>query len=242
MNVLITGANGFLGRNLIDRLSSIPEITVYPYHHLDGQQQLEEYCRKSDFVFHFAAVSRPDRTEDFTKVNVDFLETLLDSLKKVGNKCPVLLSSSTQAELKGRFAGSLYGLSKLKAEELLLSYGEINGVQVMYYRLPHLFGKWGAPNYNNVVHTLLYNYAHGLSVKIDDPNVMLELMWEEDLLDDMISIMQSVEHKCGILDNPITYNCSLGQLNEIIKGFSLKRQPLGDFQFKLYESYTVYRS
>ena len=206
MNILVTGAKGFVGRNLCAQLNNIkdgkarfygiapatsetePKITeVYEYDIDSTPEQLDEYCSKADFVFNLAGVNRPKDQAEFMSGNFGFASTLLDTLKKYGNTCPVMLSSSIQATLSGRFGDSEYGRSKKAGEELFFQYSEETGAKVLVYRFPNLFGKWCRPNYNSVVATFCNNIANDLSIQVNDPNVELELLYIDDLVDEMIS-------------------------------------------------------
>ena len=182
MNILITGAAGFVGKNLTERLKAIrdgkdrtrPALTVdalYLYDLQSAPEVLEEGCRQADFVFNLAGVNRPENPEDFHKGNFGFASTLLDTLKRYGNICPVMLSSSIQATLIGRYANGGYGLSKKEGEELFFAYGAETGAKVLVYRFPNLFGKWCRPNYNSAVATFCHNYAHDLPITVSDPAV-----------------------------------------------------------------------
>ena len=207
MKILVTGAKGFVGKNLCTQLNnirtgkarcygdlSIDEVFEYD---LDSTpEQLEAWCRDCDFVFNLAGVNRPQNPEDFMKGNFGFASTLLDTLKKYGNKAPVMLSSSAQASLTGRFGNSEYGRSKKAGEDLFLQYGEENGVKVLVYRFPNLYGKWCRPNYNSAIATFCNNIANGLPITVNDPSVELEVLYIDDLVDEMILALKGQEHRC----------------------------------------------
>lgn len=260
MNVLITGANGFVGKNLTQRLYTLRD-------HRDRTQptlQIEEiflctretapgvfteYCRKADFVVHLAGVNRPQNPEEFAVGNTDFTRTLLEQLRKSGNRCPVLLSSSIQASLAGRYAGSPYGQSKKAAEELLLAYGEETGAAGIIYRLPNLFGKWCRPNYNSVVATFCHHIARDLPITVSDPAVELELVYIDDLIDEILNAMEGHPHRtdgayCGVL---VSHRVTLGEIVRLLQTFHDQPQtlllpeiPEGSFEKKLYSTYLSY--
>ena len=201
MNVLVTGANGFVGKNLTQRLSTIKDHRDRTRPALQIEEillctrdtsagTLADYCKKANFVVHLAGVNRPQNPEEFTAGNTDFTRTLLEMLRKSGNRCPVLLSSSIQASLVGRYAGSPYGQSKKAAEELLLAYGEETGADGMIYRLPNLFGKWCRPNYNSAVATFCHHIAREEPITVSDPTVELELVYIDDLIDEILNAME----------------------------------------------------
>lgn len=241
MKVLITGANGFLGKNLIDRLNWEKGIKVLPYHHTESRDLLAAYCREADFVFHLASVCRPKDPAEFKEGNVDYLKSVLSALEEAQNKCPVLLTSSIQAGLEGRYAYSIYGITKRQAEELLMAYGSRTGARVMYYRLPHLFGKWGTPNYNNVLHTFCFNVAHGLPIRVDDPSVELPVVWVEDLLDDMLLALRDSSYK-GRLTSPFVEVSTVGQVAELLQQFAVHAvAPQTPFEHKLYNTFITYK-
>ena len=194
MNILITGAAGFVGKNLTAALECIrdgrdkthPGLTVgelYLYDIDSDPALLETACRKAEFVFNLAGVNRPKNQEEFMQGNFGFASTLLDTLKKYHNTCPVMLSSSIQATMVGRYAGSEYGRSKKAGEELFFAYAAETGAKVLVYRFPNLFGKWCRPNYNSAVATFCHNYAHDLPITVNDPGVELELLYIDDLVD-----------------------------------------------------------
>lgn len=204
MKILVTGAKGFVGRNLCAQLNNIREGKARNYpvqieeifeYDLDSTpEELDRYCREADFVFNLAGVNRPENPEDFRKGNFGFASTLLDTLKKHGNTCPVMLSSSIQATLIGRYAGHPYGESKKAGEELFFDYSEETGAKVLVYRFPNLFGKWCRPNYNSAVATFCNNIANDLPIQVNDPSVELELLYIDDLVDEMILALQGKEH------------------------------------------------
>ena len=196
MKVLVTGAKGFVGRNLCAQLNNIKDgkaknypveiEAVFEYDIDSTPEELDRYCREADFVFNLAGVNRPENPEDFRKGNFGFATTLLDTLRKHGNTCPVMLSSSIQATLIGRYAGHPYGESKKAGEELFFDYAAETGAKVLVYRFPNLFGKWCRPNYNSAVATFCNNIANGLPVHVSDPSVELELLYIDDLVHEMI--------------------------------------------------------
>ena len=207
MKILVTGAKGFVGKNLCASLYNIrdgkdrtrPELkidAVYEYDIDTNPALLDEYCQKADFVFNLAGVNRPKETSEFMKGNFGFASTLLDTLKKYGNKCPVMLSSSQQASLTGRFGNSEYGRSKKAGEDLFLKYQEETGAKVLVYRFPNLFGKWCRPNYNSAVATFCNAVANDLPYTVNDPTVELELLYIDDLVDEMMACLKGEEHRC----------------------------------------------
>lgn len=222
MNILITGAAGFVGRNLVENLKNIrdgknrtrPNLQVkeiYEYDQDNTLEQLDEWCSKADFVFHLAGVNRPKDPKEFKEINFGFASTLLDTLKKHGNKCPVMLSSSLQATLVGRFGISEYGLSKCEGEELFFRYAEETGAKAYVYRFPNLVGKWVRPNYNSAVGTFCNNVANDLPITVNDSSVELEMLFIDDLIDEMYDALEGHPHraeypKVGEVVDGITYD------------------------------------
>ena len=207
LKILVTGAKGFVGKNLCWALKNIqtgkdkthPGLAidaVYEYDLDSTPEQLDAWCREADFVFNLAGVNRPQNQEEFMKGNFGFASTLLDTLKKYNNTCPVMLSSSQQASLTGRFGNSEYGRSKKAGEDLFLEYGAQTGAKVLVYRFPNLFGKWCRPNYNSAVATFCNAFANDLPYTVNDPSVELELLYIDDLVDEMIAALQGQEHHC----------------------------------------------
>ena len=270
MNILITGAAGFVGKNLCENLKAIadgrnkthPAISIseiYEYDIDTAPALLEEYCQKADFVFNLAGVNRPQNPDDFMKGNYSFAATLMETLKKYGNKCPVMMSSSVQATCIGRY-DSEYGRSKKAGEELAFAYGEETGAKVLVYRFPNLFGKWCRPNYNSAVATFCNNIANDLPITVNDPSVMLELLYIDDLVDEMILGLKGQEHHCEfegidtvICDSgrycaaPVTHRVTLGQIVELLESFKAQPStllmpeiPAGSFAKKLYSTYLSY--
>lgn len=271
MKVLVTGAAGFVGKNLVASLKNIrdgkdrtrPELSVDEIYEYDIQTDpvlLEEYCAKTDFVFNLAGVNRPKDNAEFMAGNFGFATTLLETLKKHGNTCPVMLSSSIQATLLGRYAGSDYGRSKLAGEELFFSYGAETGAKVLVYRFPNLFGKWCRPNYNSAVATFCNNIANDLPIQVSDPKVELELLYIDDLVEEMLDALEGREHHCEFdgVDAveraegrycfaPMTHKVTLGEIVELLKSFQLQPQslmlpeiPQASFAKKLYSTYLSY--
>ena len=258
MNILITGAKGFAGRNLVANLYTIkdgknrtrPEIkidNIFEYDIDSTADELREYCSKADFVFHLAGVNRPKDTSEFSG-NYGILGKVLDELKSFGNKAPVMLSSSVQATLEGRFAGSEYGKSKLEAENMLFGYGEKTGARALVYRLPNLFGKWCRPNYNSAVATFCNNTAKDLPITVNDPAVELELLYIDDFVDEMLNALEGKETKDGnFCSFPVTHKVTLGEIVELLDSFKAQSQtlvvpeiPHNSFAKKLYSTYLSY--
>ena len=279
MNILVTGAEGFVGRNLCANLRNIQEgkdrtrpdlkiDEVYEYDIDTDPKMLDEWCQKCDFVFNLAGVNRPKETSEFMEGNFGFASTLLDTLKKYGNKCPVMLSSSQQASLTGRFGNSEYGRSKKAGEDLFLKYQEETGAKVLIYRFPNLFGKWCRPNYNSAVATFCNNIANDLPIQVNDPNVELELLYIDDLVQEMLNCMEGKEHRCEFdgldiipisLDRiteeqkgrycycPVTHKVTLGRIVELLHQFAeqpktlmMPEIPKYSFEKKLYSTYLSY--
>ena len=258
MNILITGAKGFAGRNLVANLYTIkdgknrtrPEIkidNIFEYDIDSTADELREYCSKADFVFHLAGVNRPKDVSEFSG-NYGILGKVLDELKSFGNKAPVMLSSSVQATLEGRFAGSEYGKSKLEAENMLFGYGKKTGARVLVYRLPNLFGKWCRPNYNSAVATFCNNTAKDLPITVNDPAVELELLYIDDFVDEMLNALEGKETKDGnFCSFPVTHKVTLGEIVELLDSFKAQSQtlvvpeiPHNSFAKKLYSTYLSY--
>ena len=271
MNILITGAAGFVGKNLTAALQSIkegkdrthPGLSIgelYLYDIDSPAELLEEACREADFVFNLAGVNRPQTQEEFMQGNFGFASVLLDTLKKYHNTCPVMLSSSIQATLIGRYAAGEYGKSKKAGEDLFFAYGEETGAKVLVYRFPNLFGKWCRPNYNSAVATFCHNYAHDLPITVNDPSVQLELLYIDDLVDEMIAALEGREHHCEFdgVDTvlteggrfcaaPVTHKVTLGEIVALLDGFKAQPEtllmpeiPYNSFAKKLYSTYLSY--
>lgn len=271
MNILITGAAGFVGKNLVASLKNIrdgkdrthPGLSIgdlYEYDIDTPAELLDGYCKNADFVFNLAGVNRPKDNSEFMSGNFGFASELLLSLKKHNNKCPVMISSSIQASLLGRYAESDYGKSKLAGEELLFEYGKETGAKVLVYRFPNLFGKWCRPNYNSAVATFCNNKANDLEITVSDSSTELELLYIDDLVSEMISALSGTEHRCefdgtDIIENPvgrycyvpITHKVTLGRIVELLDMFvaqpqtlSMPEIPDGSFEKKLYSTYLSY--
>ena len=254
MNILVTGANGFVGRNLVSQLENIgsgkarnyaiagEELHVLCYDVDSDPAALEEYCRRADFVFNLAGVNRPEDPSEFMKGNFGFASLLLDTLKKCGNSCPVMISSSTQAALDNP-----YGESKRAGEELLFEYGRETGAKVLVYRFPNVFGKWCRPNYNSAVATFCHNIAHGLPIRVNDPSVVMHLVYIDDVVDELIGALSGDEHRAGAFcEVPVVHEITLGGIVDLLYSFrdmqqDLEVPDLGDaFTKKLYSTYLSY--
>ncbi len=271
MNILVTGAKGFVGKNLCASLKNIrdgkdrtrPELKIHEIFEYDldtAPERLDDYCARADFVFNLAGVNRPQNQEEFMQGNFGFASTLLDTLKKHRNTCPVMLSSSIQATLVGRYAGGEYGKSKKAGEELFFRYGEETGAKVLVYRFPNLFGKWCRPNYNSAVATFCHNYAHDLPITVNDPAVELELLYIDDLVEEMLDALEGKEHRCEFegVDTvltesgrycaaPVTHHVTLGEIVALLDSFKnqpktlvMPEIPNDSFGKKLYSTYLSY--
>ena len=295
MKILITGAKGFVGKNLCAQLKNIRDgktrcygigpkgagfgdsaavssisdadvrdaLTVdeiFEYDLDSTPEQLDRWCAEADFVFNLAGVNRPKDQSEFMAGNFGFASTLLDTLKKHGNKCPVMLSSSQQASLTGRFGNSEYGRSKKAGEDLFLNYGIETGAKVLVYRFPNLFGKWCRPNYNSAVATFCNAFANDLPYTVNDPTVELELLYIDDLVDEMIACLKGEEHRCefdglGVFPSekgrycyvPVTHKATLGEIVDLLQRFEEQRKtlvmpeiPPGSFAKKLYSTFLSY--
>lgn len=254
MDILVTGANGFVGRNFVSQLENIgsgkarnyaiagEELRVLCYDVDSDPAVLEEYCRRADFVFNLAGVNRPEDPSEFMKGNFGFASLLLDTLKKCGNSCPVMISSSTQAALDNP-----YGESKRAGEELLFEYGRETGAKVLVYRFPNVFGKWCRPNYNSAVATFCHNIAHGLPIRVNDPSVVMHLVYIDDVVDELIGALSGDEHRAGAFcEVPVVHEITLGGIVDLLYSFrgmqqDLEVPDLGDaFTKKLYSTYLSY--
>lgn len=253
MNILVTGAKGFVGKNLCAQLDNIAtnkarwykvpkDITLFRYDIDSNPAELEEYCQKADFVFNLAGINRPKDPDEFMKGNFGFASTLLDTLKKYHNTCPVMISSSSQAALDNP-----YGRSKKAGEELMFQYAEETGAKVLVYRFPNLFGKWCRPNYNSVVATFCYNIANNLPIKVNDPDVMLNLTYIDDVVDELIGALTGDEHRDGkYCYVPQVHNVRLGDIADLLYSYDTGRMNLqipyvnDSFRKALYSTYTSY--
>lgn len=271
MKILVTGAKGFVGKNLCWALKNIadgkdkrfPDLqidSIFDYDLDSTPEELDTWCRDCDFVFNLAGVNRPKDAAEFMVGNFGFATTLLDTLKKHQNTCPVMLSSSQQASLTGRFGNSEYGRSKKAGEDLFLRYQEDEGTKVLIYRFPNLFGKWCRPNYNSAVATFCNAFANDLPYTVNDPSVELELLYIDDLVDEMIACLLGREHRCEfdglevveVQDGrycycPVTHKVTLGKIVDLLTSFAeqpktlmLPEIPAGSFEKKLYSTYLSY--
>ena len=254
MKVLVTGAKGFVGKNLVAQLNNIKDgkarcygdlkiDAVYEYDIDSTIEELDAFCKDCDFVFNLAGVNRPQNQEEFMQGNFGFASTLLDTLKKHGNKCPVMISSSTQAALDNP-----YGESKRAGEQLMFSYAEETGAKVLVYRFPNLFGKWCRPNYNSAVATFCNNIANDLPIQVNDPKVVLNLVYIDDLVDEMIAALKGEEHRMEqFCEVPIVHSVALGEIVEMLYKFKEQPQslilpeiPNNSFIKKLYSTFLSY--
>ena len=271
MKILVTGAKGFVGKNLCASLKNIRDgkdrrfselkiEEIFEYDIDSKPEELDRYCKECDFVFNLAGVNRPKDASEFMEGNFGFASTLLSTLKKYGNTCPVMLSSSQQASLTGRFGDSEYGRSKKAGEELFLQYGQETGAKMLIYRFPNLFGKWCRPNYNSAVATFCNAFANNLPYTVNDPSVELELLYIDDLVDEMLDALQGKEHHCefdGLEVLPkadgrycyctVTHKVTLGEIVELLKQYAeqpktllIPEIPTNSFAKKLYSTYLSY--
>ena len=271
MKILVTGAKGFVGKNLCAQLKNIRDgkakcygdvvvEDIFEYDIDSTAEELEQYCKEADFVFNLAGVNRPQNNEEFMAGNFGFASTLLDTLEKYGNTAPVMLSSSIQATLAGRFGDSEYGRSKRAGEELFFNYSTRTGARVLVYRFPNLFGKWCRPNYNSAVATFCNNIANDLPITVNDRSTELELLYIDDLVDEMIAALRGEEHHCEfegvetiLCDNgrycavPTTHKITLGEIVDLLEAFKAQPQtlvvpeiPHNSFAKKLYSTYLSY--
>lgn len=271
MNILVTGANGFVGKNLCAALKNVqlgydkthPNLSIeniYEYDVDSDPEDLEVFCADADFVFNLAGVNRPKDNSEFMAGNYGFASTLLDKLKSHGNKCPIMLSSSIQATLAGRFGNSEYGRSKKAGEDLFFDYSKETGAKVFVYRFSNLFGKWCRPNYNSAVATFCNNIANDLPIQVNDPNVDMELIYIDDLVDEMFLALEGRAHHCefdGIetvwkedgryCAVPVSHEIKLGEIVDLLHTFKTQPQtllmpsmPNGSFEKKLFSTYLSY--
>ena len=270
MKILVTGAKGFVGKNLCAQLNNIKEgkarnypvqiDEVFEYDLDSTPEDLSRYCKEADFVFNLAGINRPENPEEFQKGNFGFASILLDTLKKHGNRCPVMLSSSIQATLIDRYAGHPYGKSKKDGEELFFNYADETGAKVLVYRFPNIFGKWCRPNYNSAVATFCNNIANDFPIQINDPSVELELLYIDDLVEEMIFALQGKEHHCEfdgietVLKEegrycavPTTFHVTLGEIVNLLHKFAempktlmIPEMPSDSFVKRLFSTYLSY--
>lgn len=270
MKILITGAFGFVGRNLVESLKVIRDgkamtrdlkiEAIFEHDRQNSSANLDTYCAQADFVFNLAGVNRPKDSTEFMQGNFGFASQLLDALKKHHNTCPVMLASSIQATLIGRYAGSGYGKSKLAGEGLFFDYAKETGAKVLIYRFPNLFGKWCRPNYNSAVATFCHNIANDLPIQVNDPSAELELLYIDDLINEMLDALEGKEHHCrfegvkAVSDPkgrycfaPVTHKVTLGKIVDMLQTFKAQPEklmmpeiPAGSFVKELYSTYLSY--
>ena len=270
MNILVTGAYGFVGKNLCAALKNIRDgkdktrnlviENIFEYDIETPEEYLADYCKQADFVFNLAGVNRPKENSEFMAGNFGFADKLLSCLKAAGNTCPVMISSSIQATLIGRYGESDYGKSKQAGEELVFEYGKETGAHVLVYRFPNLFGKWCRPNYNSAVATFCNNIANDLPIQVNDRAIELELLYIDDLVDEMLDALEGKEHKCNydgltpvICENgrycvaPVTHKVTLGEIVDLLYSFANQPKtlvvpeiPNGSFAKKLYSTFLSY--
>ena len=269
MNILVTGACGFVGKNLTAALKAIrdgknrahPEPVIreiYEYDSDSSPEQLNVYAASADFVFHLAGVNRPKTAEEYLPGNVGALEALLAALQKADNRCPVMLASSAQASLVGRYAGSEYGRAKLACEERLRAYAAETGAEALIYRFPNVFGKWCRPNYNSAVATFCHNIANDLPITVNDPATELELVYIDDLVAELLAALAGRAYRCNyngltpvsgeeFCRVPVTHRVTLGRIVELLRTFRAQPEtlllpeiPEGSFAKKLYSTYLAY--
>ena len=242
MKILVTGAKGFIGKNLIAELRNREYDDIFEFDKDTDLKLLDEYCKHSDFVFHLAGVNRPEEQSEFMEGNFGFTTVLLDTLKKYENKCPIMISSSIQAELNNP-----YGESKKAGENLLFSYSEETGARVLVYRFPNVFGKWCRPNYNSAVATFCHNISHNLPVQVNDPSVLMNLVYIDDVVNELISALEENENKVDeFCEVPVVHTITLGEIVDMIYSFKQSREDKSvpdmsdSFTKKLYSTYLSY--
>ncbi len=263
MNILVTGAKGFVGKNLIASLENIrdgkdmvhqvhgcetpSDLQIYQYDMDNTLEELDDYCSRADFIFNLAGVNRPLKQNDYMAGNFGFASQLLELLKSHHNTCPVMLSSSIQASLQGRFVGSEYGISKKAGEELFQKYSATTGAKVLIYRFPNIFGKWCKPNYNSAIATFCNNIANDLPIQVNDPNVEMDLVYIDDVVEELINALNCRENKNGdYCEVPETHAVKLGEIVDLIKSYKESRITLSipnmanPFEEKLYSTYLSY--
>lgn len=265
MRVLVTGAKGFVGRNLCAALANIRDgkdrrakyqsllpLEIYEYDLSSTPEELDSWCSEADFVFNLAGVNRPKDQSEFMEGNFGFASTLLDTLERHGNRCPVMLASSAQASLEGRYAGSAYGESKLAGERLFRQYSSRTGAPVLIYRFPNVFGKWCRPNYNSAVATFCHNIANGLPVQVNDPSTELELLYIDDLVSSMLGALLGKQETVDTPEGPLcvagpTHRATLGEIVSMLESFRDSWQTLdvpgtapGTLSSKLWSAYESY--
>ncbi|KXG44565.1 capsular polysaccharide biosynthesis protein CapF [Tepidibacillus decaturensis] len=242
MKILVTGAKGFIGKNLIAELKNRKYTDILEYTKDTNPSLLDEYCKEADFVFHLAGVNRPKDQSEFMKGNFGFTSTLLATLKEYNNNCPIMISSSIQAELDNS-----YGRSKKAGEDLLFKYSKETGAKVLVYRLPNVFGKWCRPNYNSVIATFCYNIAHDLPITVNDPSVVMNLVYIDDVVNELINALNGKENAVGdFCEVPVVHTITLGEIVDLIYSFKKSREErtipdMSDaFTKKLYSTYLSY--
>ena len=269
MNILVTGARGFVGKNLVAALRNIrdgkdrthPELDIreiFEYDTDGSPEQLADYAKSADFVFHLAGVNRPKTAEEYLPGNTGSLDILLAALQNADNRCLVMLASSAQASLVGRYAGSEYGKAKLACEKLLRTYAAEAGAEALIYRFPNVFGKWCRPNYNSAVATFCHNIANDLPITVNDPATELELVYIDDLVAELLAALSGRAHRCnydGLTPVPggdfcyvsVTHRVALGKIVELLQSFHAQPEtlllpeiPAGSFEKKLYSTYLSY--
>ncbi|MGU8477312.1 polysaccharide biosynthesis C-terminal domain-containing protein [Clostridium perfringens] len=270
MKILVTGAKGFVGKNLVYNLYNIKDgknrtrdiniDEIFEYDINSTSEELDKYCKECDFVFNFAGVNRPKKESELMNGNFGFASTLLDTLKKYKNNCPVMISSSIQATLIGRYGTSDYGKSKLAGEELFFDYSQETGAKVLVYRFPNIFGKWCRPNYNSAVATFCNNIANDLEITVNDRSTELELLYIDDLVEEMLDALEGKEHHCefdGVntllkedgryCAAPMTHRATLGDIVDLLYSFNKQTKsllvpeiPYNSFAKKLYSTYLSY--